>query len=285
MDRGRILIVDDEPAICESLARWLERDGHEVENVLDGADALTAMNASRFDIVLVDVKMEGLSGLDLLRAIKSRHPDVAVIMITAYVSIASAISAMKSDACDYLIKPFDPNDLSLLVKETLEESKAARVQRPRAAAAAARRSPPAETRAEAGRKKPMKLMLVDDEIRLFSGAAKLLEKKGCDVITAASGDEALEKLRQSNVDVVVLDVKMPGMDGIETLSEIKRLFPAVEVILLTGHASVQSAVDGLKHGAIDFLRKPVDIEVLFRKAAEAFERRRGQPQKALPSEP
>lgn len=120
----------------------------------------------------------------------------------------------------------------------------------------------------------MKLMLVDDEERFLSTTKKLLARKGHDVETATSGSEALEKLAIQDIHVVILDVKMPGMDGIETLKAIKRRFPLVEVIMLTGHATVESAVDGLKSGATDYLMKPTDIEDLIAKAEEAFEKRK-----------
>jgi DNA-binding NtrC family response regulator len=116
-------------------------------------------------------------------------------------------------------------------------------------------------------------MLVDDEERFLSTTQKLLTKKGIYVVTAASGAEALEKLNRRLAHVVILDVKMPGMDGNETLKEIKRLFPLVEVIMLTGHATVESAIDGLKSGATDYLMKPTDINDLIAKAKEAFQKR------------
>jgi len=119
----------------------------------------------------------------------------------------------------------------------------------------------------------MKMMLVDDEERFLSTTEKLLLRKGYDVLTATSGNEALEKLRTHNVHVVILDVKMPGMDGIETLKAIKRAYPLVEVIMLTGHATVDSAVEGLKAGATDYLMKPTDVEDLIQKAEEAFAKR------------
>ena len=119
----------------------------------------------------------------------------------------------------------------------------------------------------------MKLMLVDDEERFLVTTQKLLIKKGFDVVTAASGAEALEKLNQKYIHVVILDVKMPGMDGNETLKEIKRRFPLVEVIMLTGHATVESAIDGLKSGATDYLMKPAEIDDLIAKAREAFQKR------------
>ncbi|MFH1350011.1 MAG: response regulator [Pseudomonadota bacterium] len=120
----------------------------------------------------------------------------------------------------------------------------------------------------------MKMMLVDDEERFLSTTKKLLEKKGYDVLTATSGAEALEKVRAQNIHVVILDVKMPGMDGIDTLKEIKRLYPLVEVIMLTGHATVESAVEGLKSGATDYLVKPTEVAELILKAEEAFEKRK-----------
>ncbi|MBL7175439.1 MAG: response regulator [Desulfobacteraceae bacterium] len=119
----------------------------------------------------------------------------------------------------------------------------------------------------------MKMMLVDDEERFLSTTKKVLLRKGHDVLTAISGAEALEKLRTHRIHVVILDVKMPGLDGIETLKQIKRMFPLVEVIMLTGHATVESAVEGLKSGATDYLMKPTDVNVLIEKAEEAFEKR------------
>ncbi len=120
----------------------------------------------------------------------------------------------------------------------------------------------------------LKIMLVDDEERFLLTTKKLLSKKGYEVFTASSGAEALDKLRKQNIHVVILDVKMPGMDGMETLKEIKKHFPLVEVIMLTGHATVESAVDGLKSGATDYLMKPAAIEELIEKSEEAFEKRK-----------
>jgi len=119
----------------------------------------------------------------------------------------------------------------------------------------------------------MKIMLVDDEERFLSTTQKLLTKKGIDAVTAASGAEALETLMHKYIHVVILDVKMPGMDGNEVLKEIKRRFPLVEVIMLTGHATVESAIDGLKSGATDYLMKPTEISELIAKAREAFQKR------------
>ena len=127
--------------------------------------------------------------------------------------------------------------------------------------------------------KRMKIMLVDDEERFLLTTKKLLDRKGLDVSTAVSGSEALEKLKTENIHVVILDVKMPGMDGIAVLKAIKAQHPLVEVIMLTGHATAESAVEGLKSGATDYLVKPMDIDELVAKAEEAFGKRQALEEK------
>lgn len=120
----------------------------------------------------------------------------------------------------------------------------------------------------------LKLMLVDDEKRYLQTTAKLMKKKGIEVVTAQSGEQALDLLRTHDVHVVILDIKMPGMDGFKTLRAIKTLYPQVEVIMLTGHATMDSAIEGLQFGAFDYVMKPADIDDIVNKAYEAFEKRR-----------
>jgi DNA-binding NtrC family response regulator len=119
MSSTKILIVDDELIMRESLAGWLERDGYVVRTAPSGEDALEQLKETRFDILLVDIKMEGISGLDVLRHMKENDPDVAVVMITAYGSIPTAIEAMKNGAYDYMLKPFDPNELGVLIEKII----------------------------------------------------------------------------------------------------------------------------------------------------------------------
>ncbi len=119
MSSTKILIVDDELIMRESLAGWLERDGYAVQTAPSGEDALEKLKETRFDILLVDIKMEGISGLDVLRHVKENDPDVAVVMITAYGSIPTAIEAMKRGAYDYMLKPFDPNELGVLIEKII----------------------------------------------------------------------------------------------------------------------------------------------------------------------
>ena len=126
MNSTKILIVDDELIMRESLAGWLERDGHVVQAAASGEEALEKIKETRFDIFLVDIKMEGMSGLDVLRSVKESDPDAEVVMITAYGSIPSAIEAMKDGAYDYMLKPFDPNELGVLIEKIIQHQEQAR---------------------------------------------------------------------------------------------------------------------------------------------------------------
>ncbi len=118
----------------------------------------------------------------------------------------------------------------------------------------------------------LSVMIVDDEEDFLETLVKRLEKRDVKVIGAKSGEEALELLQESPVDVVVLDVKMPGMDGIEALKEIRRRHPLVEVVLLTGHASTEVAIKGMELGAFDYLMKPIGMDELLYKVQDAYER-------------
>ena len=120
MSKTRIMVVDDELIIRESLAGWLERDGHTVDMAASGEEALEKLSAQHFDILLVDIKMEGMGGLDLLKAVNERGLDTDVVMITAYGSISTAIEAMKRGAVEYLLKPFDPEEIGLLIEKIID---------------------------------------------------------------------------------------------------------------------------------------------------------------------
>ena len=128
--------------------------------------------------------------------------------------------------------------------------------------------------------KKIKLLLVDDEKAFLDTITKRLEKRDLDVSTVYSGKEALAEIEKNKtLEVVVLDVKMPEMDGIQALVELKRKAPLVEVIMLTGHATVETAIDGMKLGAFDYLMKPCDIDTLIGKVKGAAAKKREHEEK------
>ncbi len=119
----------------------------------------------------------------------------------------------------------------------------------------------------------VRVLLVDDEKEFVETLGERLETRGFKVRTALSGDEALAKLREGESDVVLLDVLMPGKDGIQILKEIKQINPLVEVMMLTGHATIDTAIEGLKIGAFDYLKKPEETKELIDKILRAFARK------------
>jgi DNA-binding NtrC family response regulator len=120
------------------------------------------------------------------------------------------------------------------------------------------------------------IMLVDDEEDFVEMLDLRLKEIGENVVTAYNGSESLKVLETQDIDVVILDVKMPGMDGIEVLQAIKKQYPLIEVIMLTGHGTIEIAIQGMKLGAFDFLFKPADFDELTEKLNQARERKRDQ---------
>jgi DNA-binding NtrC family response regulator len=129
-----------------------------------------------------------------------------------------------------------------------------------------------------------RVLLVDDEEEFVETLAQRLEVRDFEVATAFNGAEALERLEDREIDVVVLDLQMPGVDGIQVLQEIKKRKPLIEVIMLTGHATVETAIEGMKLGAFDFLTKPTETEDLLEKIARAFGRKSEQDQRIQEAE-
>ncbi len=130
-----------------------------------------------------------------------------------------------------------------------------------------------------------KVLIVDDEERFRTTLGKLLRVRGLDVVTQGSAVEALDELKRNSYDVVLLDVRMPGMNGVEALAEIKKLNPGIEVIILTGHASVDVAMEIMKLGGYDYLLKPCPLDELSAKIETAYERKRNRRERARVQEP
>jgi len=131
---------------------------------------------------------------------------------------------------------------------------------------------------------PTKVLVVDDEKDFVEMLSLRLKEVGEKVTPAYSGKECLETLENREIDVVILDIKMPGMDGIETLREINKRFPLVEVIMLTGHGTIETAVEGMKLGAFDYLLKPADFDDLIAKLGGAKKRKDEQEERIRKAE-
>ena len=116
----KILVVDDETIVRESLKAWFEQDGHSVDAAESAKEGLRLCAQGRYDIALVDIKMPGMDGLEMQTRLAAADPDLTIILMTAYASVESAVKAMKAGAYDYIVKPFDPDDLSHLIQRAAE---------------------------------------------------------------------------------------------------------------------------------------------------------------------
>ena len=123
-DKGRILIVDDELSVRDSLARWFRDEGYEVGTAEDASDALRRMAETKWNLALVDIKMRGTDGIELQKRMSEIDRELIVIIMTGYASVETAVAALKNGAYDYVTKPLDPDDIAHSVKNALSHRKA-----------------------------------------------------------------------------------------------------------------------------------------------------------------
>ena len=257
----RLLMVDDERAFLEATSQALGRRGIEVSIALNGEMALGLVRYAEFDVVLLDVKMPGMNGMEVFDHLRREQPGLPVIMLTGHGSISQAFETSRRGIFDYMAKPCDMEILAKKIHAAARTREAVRE--------AHDASDPMPEESE-----DVRVLLVDDEVELLQSMQTVLERRNMKVVTAESGDQALEILNDTLIDVVVLDVKMPGLEGLEVLKQIKKNTPDLEVILLTGHPTVDTAMRGMKIGAIDYLVKPPEVEELAEIIHKAFARRK-----------
>ena len=123
-DKGKLLIVDDETIVRDSLGKWFREEGYEVGVAESASEALTRLAERRWNLALVDIKMPGIDGIELQRRLREIDPDLLVIIMTGYASVETAVQALKNGAYDYVTKPFDPDDIANLVRNALSHRRA-----------------------------------------------------------------------------------------------------------------------------------------------------------------
>ncbi len=257
--RIRLLLVDDEMDFLTSTTKALKRREFDVTPARYGATALKILEQEPFDIAVLDVKMPGMDGDELFREMKQRWPSIPVIMLTGHGTVEQAFQTSREGVFDYLSKPCDIEKLEQVARKAVAANKHAKTS---------------------GRLRSIdekiRLLIVDDEKELTQSLSVTLSRRGMRVTTADNGAEALKTIGRQLFDVVLLDVKMPKIDGVTLLYLIKQTQPSCEVILFTGHASTSIAVEGVKRGAFDLLVKPQDPEALVGKILAAYESSRSR---------
>ena len=296
MSKIRVLLVDDEEDYVRTMAERLEMRDLPSLVATSGAEALEMVRKEAPDVMVLDLRMPGIDGMEVLERVKEEHPQVQVVILTGHGSEAEEKRARRLGAFEYLQKPADTSRLvdtitsawhrgrkaaAHLIKEskgefdrTMEAAAWAEAGVPEMAAD--RMSKPRTPKPAPEVRGALKVLLVDDEEDYIRTMAERMDMRDLGSDVALSGDQALRMIEQDIPDVMVLDLRMPGMDGLEVLATVKATYPRVEVIVMTGQGTDEDEEEARRLGACAYLRKPVDFNDLMsaiRRAGEARQRR------------
>ncbi len=270
----RLLMVDDEEEFIAATGKILQRRGVEVITASDGITALNLMREFLPDIVILDLKMPGMDGSVVFDHIRDEFPGTPVIMLTGHGTVSNAFQMSKKGIYDYISKPCDMDELIGKIYKAV----AASIEE--------------KSKHSAGKKdnnftngeSRIHVLIVDDETEFLDSMLSVLQRRNMQVYTAASAEEAFELLEDKYIQVIVLDIRMPGIDGLEALNILKKKYEEQQIILLTGHPTIETAMEGMKKGAFEFLMKPPDINELvdlIRKANEDRQEKLKEKQKQM----
>jgi DNA-binding NtrC family response regulator len=297
MSKIKLLLVDDEEDYVKTMAERMEMRDVGSRVALSGEEALQMVEEDAPDVMVLDLRMPGINGMEVLERVKQEHPHVQVIILTGHGSEKEEKEARRLGAFEYLQKPADTSQLLATVSSAwargiqfLKDSRDGFERTMTAAALAEGGMPEAAEQAEqapsqAGTSvepeadqsdfsgQALKVLFVDDEEDFVKTMAERMEMRDLGGEVAFSGQQALQMLENDVPDVMVLDLRMPGIDGMEVLRRVKKTFPQIEVIIMTGHGSDQDEEEARRLGAFDYLRKPVDIEHLMETVRNAGQAR------------
>lgn len=232
----RILIVDDEPSVLLTLAANLELEGFEVLTAGDPREALELAEREEFDVLLTDVRMPGMDGVELYRRLKVMKPALRTIVMTAFAGEELLDQGLQEGVYTVLRKPFDIGQLAQLANR------------------AARKGV---------------VMVIDDKPEVGQSLSAALEGAGIPAVDVQSSKAALTRLAESPVDTCVIDLVMPEMDGAALCEAIRSLDRDVTLVVMTGQNVPELVRDAAKAGSYMCLRKPFDVEALVRTVARA----------------
>ena len=225
----RIMVVDDEQGIVTTLAAILEDEGYDVIGVDDGYQAIALAKESLFALIFMDVKMPGINGVETFREIKRISPDSVVVMMTGFSVEELVKDALEEGAYAIIYKPFEMGQILDIVQSVL---------------------------------KTTFVLVVDDRAVDRETLGAVLEDRGYTVSVAEDGKHAITMAAARHYRVILMDIRMPGMDGITAFEEIRKIDPTAKGIFVTGYALEDSVKEALHSGAYSVLSKPLDPEEL-----------------------
>lgn len=245
----KILAVDDEPGICRLIEKTFAPIGFTVLSAYNGKDALAIVKKEDPKLIFLDVRMPIMSGLEVLKEIKSIDPSAKVVMLTVATDEETKQKAMELGADDYVTKPFMSDHLEDVARKEISELlKEKCVEEPR-------------------------ILVVDDEEEVREHMSKLISNHfACKIDTASNGREALDKIKKDKFDLVVLDIRMPGLSGIDVIKEAVKFTPETKILAVSAYDSQDVANEALKYGAVDFIHKPQTAAGIERKVRDILKK-------------
>ena len=256
----KILIVDDEEAICLRLQKELEKEGHEVYYETSPLTVLEELKEARrenkpYYLLLLNFQMPAMDGLTLFSRIREERFGVEAIIMTGHHEEQVVIEAIRLSVKDYLNKPISLEELSACVSHAQERLIEG-----------------------ANNNGKHRILVIDDENDLADRIKRELEKEGYKVAVAYNGQDGLDYFERHHVDMLIVDIRMPGMDGFELLEKCQQITSDFIPIIITGHGNHELAKEALKLDVFDYLKKPLPLDKLItsvKKGIEQLNIRRG----------
>jgi two-component system response regulator HydG len=240
-----ILIVDDNVSQCRTMSLILRRKGYAVATANDGLEAVQKVEEQPFDMILMDIKMPLLNGVETYRRIKAIRPEAVVMMMTAYSVEDLVQQALEEGAYGVLYKPLDIERVMAIIEEAKQSKDGALI------------------------------LVVDDDPGTCITLRNILAKKGYEVGIAPSGEEAIVLARQKAYDILFIDMKLPVLNGLETYLAIREINPQAVAIMMTAYRQEMAGLveEALHNQAYTCFYKPLDIEELLRLVEEIGKRK------------
>jgi heterodisulfide reductase subunit A len=270
-DQPQVLIMEDESSVAQGLKLVLKDEGYNVEWAMTGQSALDNLGTKDFDLLVADLRLPDMDGMKVIEHVTHRKPNTKIVVITGYATIPSAVEAMKLGVIDYLPKPFTEDEFISRVKNILKAKPKDRPQKegpvPEEDDMEMHRAREATQAVEVDMPQ---ILIMEDEPSVALGLQMVLSEEGYNVQWSKTGQLALDSLRQKKFDLMVADLRLPDMDGMEVVKYVKNEKTGTPVIIITGYASVASSLEAMKTGVVDYLSKPFTEEEFMASVVRAF---------------
>lgn len=261
-----ILLMEDDATVAKGLKLVLDEEGYGVDVATTGQGALDSAEQKAFDLLVADLRLPDMDGMEVIRQVKQTRPETGVIVITGYANVHTAVDAMKTGAFDYLSKPFTEADFLGRVAAAMQKRKQ-RDGKEAVAPDEAAPEEPGET-AAAG----LRVLVVEDEPSVANGIRMILNEQGFDTEIAGTGEAGINMITDAHFDLLVIDLRLPDMDGKQVIRQAAQQLPGTPVIVITGYVSVPSAVDALRMNVSDYLAKPFTEEAFMNTVGKALKK-------------